>query len=171
MAIDELLDPITGSFASWVMWAYGLLALAVLVGWVPRLAMRVRRAEVTRGERVGALVLVVATVAAAALLSVPFSEGPYRCSPVAAGAEGRQTVYPDDAPRSTGDLPLLQRRQQVCDDAAKARGVSSAVMFGGGLLIGWSVSFLWRRDAVSRQVDLPSSAHQHMHAPSGRAGP
>lgn len=164
MFLPDELHQISGSFASWVMWAYGLLAFAALVLGVPRLVRRLRRGDASAGDRAAALVLVVATVAAAAIISVPFSEGPYRCSPVAAGGEGRQTVYPDDAPRRTGDLPLLKRREQACDDAAKARGATSAVVFAGGLLIGSAVTFVWRRSPASPLPDPWASSPERSAA-------
>jgi hypothetical protein len=133
------------------MWAFGIGAVAALILWVPRLIGRVRSGKITAGDRLGASVLVVSVVWAAAMLSVPFSEGPYRCSPVAAGAEGRQTVYPDDAPRRTGELPLLERRDTVCDDAAKARGATSVVVVASGLLVCAGIGLVWRdRTSPSR---------------------
>jgi hypothetical protein len=100
---------------------------------------------------VAAVVLVVSAVAACAYASLPFSEGPYRCTSVLAGAEGRQTVYPDDAPRATGTLDLLQRRQQVCDDAAKARGVTSGVIVASGLMLSFGIGSVFRRTADKSQ--------------------
>jgi hypothetical protein len=144
MPVDFIRDRLHG-LSSVVGWSFWLVPVALLIGWVPTLVRRLMRAEATSGQRVAAVVLVVSAVAACAYASLPFSEGPYRCTSVLAGAEGRQTVYPDDAPRATGTLELLQRRQQVCDDAAKARGVTSGVILASGLMVSFGIGFAFRR--------------------------
>lgn len=157
----ELIRDVLHLFGSLIAWAFWLVPLALLLVGVPSLVHRLVRAEATSGQRIAAVILVVSAVAACAYASLPFSEGPYRCTSVLAGAEGRQTVYPEDAPRESLNVDQLQRRQDACDDAAKARGVTSGVMLASGCLVTFGVSFVYRRSAPDpterRQPDSPLS--------------
>lgn len=144
----ELLRTISNWFVGAVAWGFVLCALLALVVFVPRLVRRAAARSLTVADRVAATILIAAVVVPVFYVSVPFSEGPYRCTSVVAGAEGRQTVYPDDAPRITGALPLLQRRQAACDDAAKARGVTAGMSFAAGLLLSTGVSAVWNRSTA-----------------------
>jgi hypothetical protein len=142
---------------------------ALLFVSTPRLVRRVRHGDMTMAERIAAVVLLLGVVAGAALLLTPISDGPYRCSPVVFGSEGRQTVYPDDAPRDeAGPIRLprvpgtpsteaafeaqqgaLQRRQNVCDDAARARAVVAAVVIGSSMAIAAGVAYIFRSSSMT----------------------
>ena len=147
---------------------------ALLFVSTPRLVRRVRHGDMTMAERIAAVVLLVGVVSGAALLLTPISDGPYRCGPVVFGGEGRQTVFPDDAPRDeAGPIRLprgpgmpsaeaafeaqqaaLQRRQTVCDDAARARAVVAAVLIGSSMAIAAGVAYIFRSSsAISRDPD------------------
>jgi hypothetical protein len=154
----ELQRMISDVFLDAVAWGFVIIAIGALLVFVPRLCRRAIAGTLTPADRVAATVLMVAVVLPVFYVSVPFSEGPYRCTAVVHGAEGRQTVYPDDAPRATGELALLQRRQQVCDDAAKARGVTAGMTFAAGLLLATGISTIWRR------MEIVSDRHEPDHA-------
>jgi hypothetical protein len=96
------------------------------------------------------LVFLVGLVMGVGLLVTPFSDGPYRCSPVVAGSEGRQTVHPDDTPpdlddpsRTVDDIRAeLDRRTDVCRDAGAARTITALVVIVGGLILGIGVALI-----------------------------
>jgi hypothetical protein len=96
-------------------------------------------------------VFLVGLVMGLGLLLTPFSDGPYRCSPVIAGSEGRQTVQPDDTPRDLNDPSItvddlraeLDRRADVCSDAGAARSITAFVVIGGGLILSVGVALIF----------------------------
>ena len=152
-ALESLGSFVLGA-AAWVLAA---AAIAAAVFWTPRLARHVIRGESTRAERWAALVVLVGVLAGGAILATPFSDGPYRCSPVLAGAEGRQTVRPNDTPRDNRQATTeilqaeLARRDHVCDDAAKARAVTAAVLSASALIISAGVAYIFRPSLTERR--------------------
>jgi hypothetical protein len=91
-------------------------------------------------DRAALMIVLVGLVGAGVLLFTPMSDGPYRCSPVAFGSQGRKTVLPDgreDVPVSprtqNGVEPWLaahQWREGICNDAARARGMTAVTLIG-----------------------------------------
>jgi hypothetical protein len=179
MLVDEALRVMVGWIDAVWMPVVALLTLAAFI-IVVRSVRRIVGGVASPGDRAAATALLAGVVGASALLFTPVVDGPYRCSPIAFGAEGRQTVRPDDrsgfpaassdeAASRGGPSAAFERRQHVCDDAAKARGMTATAVAGGATLFGGGVALIFRPPRPRVPGRVPGGMTDQVAGSGGRS--